>query len=386
MNGLESRDLLRKAEGMEEAYVSAELASRLKEKNLVEQENLNSCLANLVKEEKKALESVSSADRKELDDIRQDKIRHISDDTVKKLVEALINAYPRMSFEVIPYNKQGLAEGVQQKSDLRIKVLPSNEILDISLKQYQKFSNPQVASGTYLSTLAGIAFNCVGRGKYETPSGKTFVSKNHESMKEHFKECYKVDIQPLIDLTKKVHKLRYEEYKPENWSAICKDTGKKAAEVISGILEEMQKNHSTFEAELKERILERTGLKKDDEKHMFFNFHNKKEYKTIDTISNLQLSELISDINHKNCAISFDIHGQGIRFYFIKKSEDGAGDALLDAHMPLTINSNGAWVSKAGRHKKEGIYLKKGQRRPKKSKQLDTSTNFYLNIKKLCSQ
>lgn len=385
MKGLGERELLRRAEGMEEAYVIWRLASRLYEENLISRENLQACEENLQKEEEKSLETLSDNNKNKLEKLRGEKIRHISENSAEVLFDSLCEKYPNSNFKIIPYNKKGLSEGVQQKADLRVEVFtPSLSLkhVDISLKQYQKVSNPQVASGTYLSTVAGIFFETSGRGIYKTPGGEKFQSKDHEEAKRYFKEYYKIDITPLISLTKNVHKLRYEEYKPKNWKDICTNTGKEAVEIINNLLTEACKNDPNFSTMLKSRILERTGLLENNEKHLFFNFYNQKEnsYKTVNTITNKKARDIISELNSKDCIMSFAPNKQSIEF---KLTAPEQALSLLVAKMPLTINSNGAWVSKAGFHKKEGIHLEEGQRRPKKSMQLDTSTNFYLDINRL---
>ena len=52
--------------------------------------------------------------------------------------------------------------------------------------------------------------------------------------------------------------------------------------------------------------------------------------------------------------------------------------------VPFTINKNGAWISEEYQgerfHAKEQKMLATGQRRPKKSKELATSTNTYVDF------
>jgi len=61
---------------------------------------------------------------------------------------------------------------------------------------------------------------------------------------------------------------------------------------------------------------------------------------------------------------------------------------IVNIEVPFTLQKNGAWhlpkkkYSGAEYHNKEGIDLLHGQRRPKKSKEISTSTNTYLNLKK----
>ena len=72
--------------------------------------------------------------------------------------------------------------------------------------------------------------------------------------------------------------------------------------------------------------------------------------------------------------------GQGLGIEFVHENV-----VVLKAQVPFTINKNGAWISGtpyAGvrLHHKEGVELAFGQRRPKKSRELATSVNTYLDL------
>ena len=60
----------------------------------------------------------------------------------------------------------------------------------------------------------------------------------------------------------------------------------------------------------------------------------------------------------------------------------------MNIEVPFTLQKNGAWhlpkVKYSGTqyNEKEGIDLLHGERRPKKSKEIATSINTYLNLKK----
>ena len=74
------------------------------------------------------------------------------------------------------------------------------------------------------------------------------------------------------------------------------------------------------------------------------------------------------------------MRGKGIGFDFVLE-----GETLVQVDVPFTINKNGAWISGTPYdgvrfHAKEGIDLAYGQRRPKKSKELATSINTYVNF------
>ena len=86
------------------------------------------------------------------------------------------------------------------------------------------------------------------------------------------------------------------------------------------------------------------------------------------------------------CELDYFRHAKNIRFEFKSGSE-----IILEIDIPFTLNSNGCWYKgdNAGDvyegkrfHKKEGIELMWGERRPKKSKEISTSVNTYVDFKK----
>ena len=61
---------------------------------------------------------------------------------------------------------------------------------------------------------------------------------------------------------------------------------------------------------------------------------------------------------------------------------------IVNIEVPFTLQKNGAWYLHKAKysgtqyHSKEGVDLVYGQRRPRKSKEISTSINTYLNLKK----
>ena len=90
-----------------------------------------------------------------------------------------------------------------------------------------------------------------------------------------------------------------------------------------------------------------------------------------------KVTDWLIRINNSETSVQMNTGKQGVQFFF-KNSEQ----ELLRFTIPITINANGAWVNRTGFHEKEGMYLVENQRRPKKSQELDTSTNCWLNTPK----
>jgi len=101
-----------------------------------------------------------------------------------------------------------------------------------------------------------------------------------------------------------------------------------------------------------------------------------------DTITVPAFRELRSQTQAPGTNLKYYRHGQSIRFDFMSKDK-----AILSVDVPFTINKNGAWISGPryeGKryHEKEAQDLAWGQRRPKKSKELATSINTYIDFSK----
>lgn len=281
--------------------------------------------------------------------------------------------------------KSSMSGGVNSKEDFTIRTTEGKEHR-ISLKQYKSIDNVQVASGTYLSTLIGLAFEPIGRGSFTTPCGtkvssKTGAGGNWGLLVDKLVQYYGADIlEPIEELarqTKEVHKYRYASFKPENWSkgsdSCTKLAGRKAVPYFIQALSIISRANPN---QFKSRILNRIGLSNPDgSKELVF---VDAKGRSISSFRNPEVSSWVKGVNESGTQMRFEGKDQSAVFYF----DSPDGKELLKFTIPLTINSNGAWANNTGFHKKEGIYLEARQRRPKKSMELDTSTNCWLKTPK----
>ena len=103
--------------------------------------------------------------------------------------------------------------------------------------------------------------------------------------------------------------------------------------------------------------------------------------RVIDSITNKNFQSLINKVRFDS-TIRYYKHGKGINFDFI----DEHGDVILNVNIPFCLDKNGGWFlpkDKKGKfYKKENMFLEYGQRRPKKSKEINTSINTYVNLGK----
>jgi hypothetical protein len=100
----------------------------------------------------------------------------------------------------------------------------------------------------------------------------------------------------------------------------------------------------------------------------------------VDSITNETFGKLRDSLQDSGATVLIGRRGQGIGFDFVSE-----GSHLLQVDVPFTINKNGAWISGdyySGKrwHAKEGRDLAYGQRRPRKSRELATSINTYVNF------
>ena len=291
-----------------------------------------------------------------------------------------------ISFDIVPMNKDGLKEGVGQKSDINIDTYRSDELVDtreVSLKLYIGKNKKdsmlvQVASGTYLSTLCGLGFDVAGRGKFTAPDGSHFQSKkkNVSDIKRHFVTSYGNNTENFLDqileITNKTHGLRNHQTKPADIDSIRKGIGKSAISPFVSLLREVNSGGS-----LKDRVLDRTGLKMSSSKEMVaVCFDSKGKPQVFNSIGNKKFHNSVAKLNSDESTLKIAKSGQGIGFSFV----DSDDKVLLFFSMPLTININGAWANKDRYDKLDKCHYKKGQLRVTKSKQLDTSTNVWVDI------
>lgn len=289
-------------------------------------------------------------------------------------------------FDIIPFNKEGLKQGVSQKSDINIEIYKNSVLMDtreISLKIYVgKFTpgsmNMQVASGTFFSTLCGLGFDVIGRGSFLGVKGDKFNSKKSgaKTILANFKQRYGTQttqhLNEVLRLTNKTHELRKCPTKPSDIDSIRKSIGNEATQPFVDLFTAMD-SKGLF----KERLLGRLGLNGSDKKEVVAAcFTSGSKTQVFNSIGNVNFHRNIRLLNDPASTLSFNKARQGVGFSF----KSVAGIEILSTNMPLTININGAWANKDRWDKLDKCHYKAGERRLTKSKQLDTSTNFYLNI------
>ena len=291
-----------------------------------------------------------------------------------RFVDDLINIYPKSTFNVFDVEKEYRDKNM--KGDFVI-VVDGKETISFSLKNYEKgVKRPQVCSGTFNSFVMNMLFEAVGVGSFTNPlDGSRFRGKGKERdlivMKNY--DIGVVNILHKLDKLQKdmkdefTNSSKHKFYKENEWKKSCDKIGHQGANIILDFL----KDHITKNF-VRKRIMKMAGIDGIEELLAF----DEKSY--LNSLSNKRFQIMMEKLS--TCEINFKKHGKGIRFEF--------GD-VLEIDIPFTLNSNGCWykgdnksdVYKGKRfHKKEGINLMWGERRPKKSREISTSINTYVNF------
>ena len=252
------------------------------------------------------------------------------------------------------------------------------ETISTSLKNYRNsIARPQVSAGTFNSfALSFLLPADPGVGMVLDPRTNVAFKGSNKAKRDEvlsaIGQTHAVTmLRKLDDLNNEIKEkfIKSEEFRflnEDKFDVERKRVGNEGAAIIHELLSSLPIDH------VRQQIVERIGFAGEEEQLMF----DPNRY--TDSLTVPKFDELIHNVRH-DADFLFEIKGQGIAFEFFSNSEE-----VLSIHVPFTINKNGAWISEAysGRrlHPKEGVLLASGERRPKKSKELATSVNTYLDL------
>ena len=301
-----------------------------------------------------------------------------------RFVSELIDTFPNSTFNVFDVEKEYRDKNM--KGDFAIDVTTKegiSSIISFSLKNYNGgVCRPQVCSGTYHSFIMNILFESAGVGMFINPLGGSRFRGSGKDRDSIVEKNYGIDI---VKILHKLDELRNSMkndflYSPDlkffdesKWKTACYDIGHTGANIVLDFLE----NHVPKNL-VRKRIMKMAGLDGAEELLAF----DGKNY--LNSLVNKKFKRMLEKI--PTCELDYFRHAKNIRFEFKSGSE-----IILEIDIPFTLNSNGCWYKgdNAGDvyegkrfHKKEGIELMWGERRPKKSKEISTSVNTYVDFKK----
>ena len=303
------------------------------------------------------------------------------DVVIVSFFQDLIAKYPGKKFDVVDVEKE--FRDKKLKGDFIIR-FADNSHVSFSLKNYKKgFNRIQLCSGTWLSFLNNFIFESAGVGTFIDPhTGLTFQGCDTEyrneliefmgysSLLEAYNFCESVN-KIVRDYYVKGDDARYWSKVSSKWKNDCAFYGLKAAQTIITALDNIPGE------KVKKRIIKMAGLNYDEELLLV----GKGKY--LCSLFSEKYRAMLKRVNSDQCVVEYKTNKKGILFTLC----DDAG-VIVSIEVPFTLQKNGAWYlpkqkySDSQYHAKEGVNLVYGERRPKKSKEINTSTNTYLNLKK----
>jgi hypothetical protein len=320
-------------------------------------------------------------DRDVLDEFNQSIYKKNIDVVIDKFILDLLAKYPNRKFDFVDVERE--FRDKKLKGDFIIRFEDGSSI-SFSLKNYKKgFNRIQLCSGTWHSFLNNFLFESAGVGTFFDPfTQEVFQGCNREyrdSLIEKLgydalKEVYTF-FDTINDTIKKFYtyseQARYWKNVSAQWKGDCAAYGLKAAEKIISALDSIPKDI------VKNRIIKMAGLNYDEEILLIGNG------KYLCSLFNQKYAQILKRVNSVESVVEYTTNGKGLLFTLC----DSVG-VIVNIEVPFTLQKNGAWHLPKTKyvgtqyHNKEGVALIHGERRPKKSKEISTSINTFLNLKK----
>ena len=320
-------------------------------------------------------------DRDVLDEFNKSIYKENIDVVIDKFILDLLAKYPNRKFDFVDVERE--FRDKKLKGDFIIQ-FEDGSLISFSLKNYKKgFDRIQLCSGTWHSFLNNFLFESAGVGTFFNPfTQEVFQGCNREyrdSLIEKLgydalKEVYTF-FDSINDTIKKFYtygeQARYWKNVSAQWKGDCAAYGLKAAEKIISALDSIPKDM------VKNRIIKMAGLNYDEEILLVGNG------KYLCSLFNQKYAQILKRVNSTESVVEYITNGKGLLFTLC----DSVG-VIVNIEVPFTLQKNGAWHLPKTKyigtqyHNKEGVALIHGERRPKKSKEISTSINTFLNLKK----
>jgi hypothetical protein len=316
-----------------------------------------------------------------LDDFNKSIYKENIDVVIDKFISDLLIKYPNRKFDFVDVERE--FRDKKLKGDFIIR-FEDDSFISFSLKNYKKgFNRIQLCSGTWHSFLNNFLFESAGVGTFFDPfTQEVFQGCNREYRNDlieklgydALKEVYRFfDI--INDTIKEFYtydeQALYWKNVSAQWKGDCAAYGLKAAETIIAALDSIPKDV------VKNRIIKMAGLNYDEEILLV----GKGKY--LCSLFNQKYAQILERANSDECVVEYTTNGKGVLFTL----KDSSG-IIISIEVPFTLQKNGAWYLPKAKysgtqyHSKEGVDLVYGERRPRKSKEISTSINTYLNLKK----
>ena len=290
--------------------------------------------------------------------------------------------FPNLTFDILDNTMIGRAN--RKKGDL-VFVFSDGNIKSFSLKNYTKnLGNIQVNSMTFDTFILSILFTSPAIHQFEY-KGEIFNPGNKEDCARNLKlwaEDHSISPEPFIEslnlstiITEQVLE-KYtrgpfaEWWNPQiqkEWKNDCVKYGNNQISVNMIALNAIPKDI------IKASLLKMSGLDASEELLCFF------KDKCIDSLTNVKFNNLIKSLHDDEMDVTLSVVGKSICF-----SASLNKKVLVNVKFPFTLNSNGAWHRSNQSEFKatDKVIVQANQRRPIKCKQMRTSVNTYVHLKK----
>jgi len=302
------------------------------------------------------------------------------DAVVDSFFQNLIAKYPSRKFDVVDVEKK--FRDLKLKGDFAI-YFSEDEYVSFSLKNYKNgFDRIQLCSGTWNSFLNNFLFESAGVGMFINPITKQRFRGSNRTVRDQLigvmgfsplKGIYK-DFDNILDAVRSFYVYSKDANMWKNvetrWKNDCAKYGLNAAQSVVDALKTLDNS------KIKQRIIKMAGLNYDEEILLI----GKGDYCC--SLFNDTYADILQRVNNEESVVEYKVNGKGVLFTITD------GEDIVSIEVPFTLQKNGAWYlcdeeyEGTIYHKKEQVDLAYGQRRPKKSKEINTSTNTYLNLKK----
>ena len=273
--------------------------------------------------------------------------------------------------------------------------------ISVSLKNQKQHIRYQCCSGTFVSFLLNMIYDRHGPGQLiipgsqtdTKPNGETFTSRKDFSSEESRTKISMPDqVYEAITQLKAINQTYRTKFIEgdfgklwynckDAWKQDCTNAGESAANIILPILNSLDKKS------LKKRVLKMCGFNSEAEELLILSKDG-----FIFSIHNPKFKDVITKVNRDDYEIRVIKHCKSIRFNFAQVGLNICEQPLFlkgICTVPLTLQKNGAWWLPTTKHEgtkyheKEKCELAYGERRPKKSRELNTSTNCFVNMRNI---
>jgi len=290
---------------------------------------------------------------------------------------------PGESFNFIDVEREARNDGGRE--DFLID-RSSGEPIRMSLKNYRKSAaRPQVCSGTWNSFIVNFLFAGAGAVGMvlHPPTGAVFKGSDREARDQAIGDLGLAEILPLVhqtdDLNDELRAIFVDGDAFKFYDEVLFNEARKRFG-LQGVALAEQVLRKVGDERVKARVLTLAGLDAGDEVLLI------DPTRCADSLTSRKFHEIRERALNPSSAIVFEPSGQTLTFWIT----DGGEQRILPVSVPFTINSNGAWWrdgepfegTREKNDKGHILHLRYGQRRPYKSRELATSVNTYLELKK----